>query len=176
MREGLFCEDVLPITWRLLDVPPPEHEIAHANEANELLLRVFAGMEERVPRRDELNEMAQELVRIETKLDLFLDLLSDLLRQTMTLPTPIPVRYSGSVVIWGPVVTPPPVEALVAIDLYLSPRIPRSLHLFARMEGLTDKGEIRACFVGMGVDVQEGLEKLVFRHHRRAVAQSRQSI
>ena len=172
--EGLACEDRLPLAWKVESALPDEAEILRINGSNEALLQVLAGLEEHVPRvEDHPGEMTQALYRLDAKMELLIGLLGDALRRQSSLPSAVPVRFSGMDLIW-PAGDRPPAGTLLSIDLYVSSTVPRALHLFGRAGPADVDGHIHVAFVEMGAAVREGLEKLVFRRHRRAIAQSRQ--
>jgi hypothetical protein len=51
-------------------------------------------------------------------------------------------------------------------------RYPRPLWLPATVQGVAD-GRVRAVFGDLGETVQDLIEKLIFRHHRRQIAATR---
>ncbi len=64
------------------------------------------------------------------------------------------------------------------VILYLNPTLPQALRLPARVAGEQQVGTsrvVRLPFVGLSEAVVDGIEKFIFRHHRRLVAGSKQA-
>ncbi len=171
--DGLMVHEQLSFSWRLLDAPPSESELVHLCEANEALLRVCATLDDAMPRlSNEASEVAQELVRFDAKLNLLLEMVSELLHTTRQLPqmTPLELGAQGLRFPCAQLLAPP---SLLLLDVYACPQFPKALRLFARvLDGQEDlEGyRITARFEGLSTAVTEGLEKLVFRRHRRSIA------
>ncbi len=172
LNEGLIYEARLPFSWREVPAFPDEIDQVRQNTANEDLLRVFAIFEHSaVEHPEEKSELAQEIVRLDAKLSLALDLLGDVLARQMALPAPVALKLGARGLEWRDD-RPPPVGTHLAITLYLYPKLPRPLllnGLVTHSSALT----VRAGFEGMSDAVRDWLEKMIFRHHRRAVALAR---
>lgn len=172
----LVYEDSLPVVWELRSETETEWELARASEQNEHLLR-FANLlgEQHRERSDEESEGDNRLSRIESKVDLLVDLFSRLLEQNASTMQAGPVRLSGAGIEWFSSTAPDP-SALIWVQLQLDRRLPGALRLPARVLEVTAEGSekrITAAFQALGEGVQDQLEKIIFRHHRRQVAQSR---
>lgn len=171
LGSGVALEDRLPIRCQ----PVPAHSDAFARQqANEEVLRVILSLDE--IHRSELHEqdpaLAQELVRLESKVDLVLELVGQLLVRQLVMPEAVSLRvFSGRVEWEAPAA--PPVGQPVLIELFICNRIPRALWLPATMMAVPNPGWAAARFGDLGDNVQDQLEKLIFRHHRRRVAVTR---
>lgn len=178
LGEGVVYQDALPLRWRILTEPPDSATVAHWDGSNEKLLRLVSALDEYAP--DPVEEHAgqgHELARLEFKTNLILELLGQLLRAQLSLPAAHAVRLNAHSIEWQ-AADLESLEAgtLVAIGLYLNPAVPDALELCARIRSVTrDDSQVRivADFQDVGESVQDLLEKLIFRHHRRSIAQGR---
>jgi len=186
MDAGLTCSDEVPLTWEAIQAPPSGTRLAAVNAANEALLRACGGLEEPHRGYEEVSELAQELQRLESKLDLALALLAERLRRPEDVPPLCPVRFNAHGMAWdSPAV--PPVGALVRLEAYICPSFPKPLVLFGtvlRQESVAATAEAAttgnapvsravARFVGISLSLADALERLVFLRHRRQVAEMR---
>jgi hypothetical protein len=89
------------------------------------------------------------------------------------------VRLSGQWAEWADPDPPAPGDALL-LALYLNPIVPDAVALPARVERVAEEpgGEarVRASFGAMPAPLRNALEKLIFRHHRRQVAEQRKAL
>jgi len=173
LGSGVALEDRLPIRCQ----PLPAHSDAFARQqANEEVLRAILSLDE--IHRSELHEqdpaLAQELVRLESKVDLVLELVGQLLVRQLFLPEAVPLRVFAGRVEWE-AAAPPATGQPVLIELFICPRIPRPLWLAATVLAAPRPGWAAARFGDLGDSVQDQLEKLIFRHHRRRVAVTRRT-
>ncbi len=172
----LVYEDSLPVAWEARPETETEWELARASEQNEHLLR-FANLlgEQHRERTDEESEWDSRLSRIESKVDLLVDLFSRLLEQNASAMQAGPVRLSGAGIEWQSPVAPES-GANIWVQLQLDRRLPGTLRLPAKVLEVVEvdnEQRITAGFQALGEGVQDQLEKIIFRHHRRQVAQSR---
>lgn len=189
MEAGLSCVDEVPLTWEAIQTPPSGTRLAAVNAANEALLRACGGLEEPHRGYEEVSELAQELQRLESKLDLALALLAERLRRPEDVPPLCPVRFNAHGMAWDSP-TVPPVGTLVRVESYICPSFPKPLVLFAtvlRHEAVAATAEaaeaataggapvqrVVARFVGLSLSLADALERLVFLRHRRQVAEMR---
>lgn len=168
---GLLLEDRLPLHWRVAVTPDAAPQLQLSNEET---LRVILSLDEHhVEASDENPEFAHEVQRLESKINLILELVSQLLARQLQLPEALPVRLSAHEIEWE-TATAPAVGSSVLIETYVCPNYPRPLFLPATVID-SSGGRARAEFDDLGEPVQELLEKLIFRHHRRLIAASRRT-
>ena len=173
----LCYQGVVPVEWESLK-GPPEQELLHRYEHdNAVLLQGMTVMDEQpvVEREEELSSLGQELQRIDYKLNLVLELLAQALRSWRKLPIPVPVRLNVEGVSWCSRERLP-VNEPVMVRLYLSPVFPNPFVASGRVESLQEEAEgyrVSVRFDGLGSQVRDALEKMVFRQHRRDVARAR---
>lgn len=165
----------LPLAWHE-QAPPSPATLALWRHANLALLRGLATMESFVPPESEAPAdaaTAKALERVEAKLDLALGLLARLLAERGELPPALPVTLGTSRVSWrvaGLAELAPGSELL--LQLYLSPRLPEPLRLWARVGQVQPGGAetlYEAELLERDVEFDEWLTRTLFRYHRRAL-------
>lgn len=166
---GLVLEDRLPLHWRVAEAPDALSPLQLSNEET---LRVILSLDEHhVEASDENPEFAHEVQRLETKINLILELVSQVLARQLQLPEALPVRLSAHEIEWEAAVAPA-AGSSVLLEIYACPRYPRPLFLPATVKD-SSGGRVRAVFDDLGAPVQDLIEKLIFRHHRRQIAATR---
>lgn len=158
----------LPLRWRVLMHDEPSTAI----QRNLDVLRGCIAFDELRNEAALPRDKNPELARVELKVDIALDLLVSALTQSMQWPGEIECTLQRAGLAWRCDGDPPGAGARVALQIYLDPRYPRALELQVQTE--PGAGPIAVGrFVGARDDELDGLETLIFRHHRRAVAQTR---
>ncbi len=170
-NDGLRFQGLLPLSVTPLAELPGEAELAALNGANEALLAGLRSLNEK-PELEDADQLHAEVRRLDYKLSLVLDLLSLLLQRTQPLPpAQAIVLESHRLQLAGPL----PAAPCYRIELYLETAIPKPLRLYARSIGAADEPGASASysleFIGVGQPVQDGLDRFLFRQHRRQVAQ-----
>lgn len=168
LGSGLSIEERLPLRWHAgSDVP----EACCHPPANEEVLRTILALDEHhhAERSDEDPAIAQEFARLESRIDLVLELVSQVLARQVGLPEAVPVRLAAHTVAWQ---SPVPVSGVGALELYVSARYPRPLFLPVEIE--RGSGDwVQGRLGDLGETVQDLIEQLLFRHHRRQIAAAR---
>lgn len=175
---GLLYEDCVPVSWREVGKDVPAAQILRTHQSNERVLRSLAALDEqRAEAADEEHGYsANELPRLEFKLNLLLEMVARLLAEHVAIPAATPVRMSGSGICWRSP-NAPAVGSLLCIDVYLHPGYPSPITLYGEVRQVlpADGGfEVDARYRDMSDAMRSWIEKLIFRHHRRQVAYSRQ--
>lgn len=144
-------------------------------ERNAHVLVAIALLEER-PRaeRDDAGPMAQELARLDGKLNLLIEIVNHLLLPAAALPPRQRLRFNG-VGAQVPLALLPPGAAQGRLRLHLDACLALPLELACRVESVHDDVAFLA-FSAFGDAVEEGLDRYVFRQHRRKLADERQSV
>jgi len=175
---GLAYEDWLPIKWSVARKTVPLAVQAHIHDANEKFLRRVATLEEEPANVAETHpELAKELIRLESKVDMVLDMVGTVLAGHLKLPKPTPIRLTAEGISWESLKAPP-VKSHVALALYMLPNYPYPLTLQGRVASVVKcPGGRRTTVVfdAMSEAAQDWLEKTIFRQHRRKVALSRRA-
>ena len=176
---ALVYEDRIPIAWQVLEQHPAAWQLLKAHQSNEQVLRYLASVDDQLQRHDtgedDHGPVPHEIARLESKLNLLMDMVGRLLGEQVVLPPETPVRINADELQWQ-TDNPPPAGSLVSVDLYLNPRFPSPIVLHGRIDQVTPveggfRVEMSYCY--MSDMVRNGIEKLVFRQHRRLVALSR---
>lgn len=116
---------------------------------------------------------APQLQRLEAKLDLGLQLLAQLLGNQTALPPTQSLLLSAQALAWRDP-NPPPADDL-HLELFIDARIPQPLQLKGRLDRQDgDYWIVRFCAVPDAV--QDGLDRAVFRWHRRQVQAGQTSL
>ncbi|HEY9102092.1 PilZ domain-containing protein [Chitinimonas sp.] len=144
-----------------------------------LLLRVLALQEAAPPHLDE--EDGPDALRwqaMEARLDLTLQLLGQLLARGEPAPPARTLELSGEGARWQST-APQAVGSEGLLALYLSPSIPQALQLPARVtqcqEIAAGQWQIEVSFQHRDAELQDWLEKTIFRRHRREVYERKHS-
>ncbi len=163
----------LPLSVGLLSSRPSEQELLRANDSNELLLRSVSALEEKID-FEENDELVQELRRQDMKLNLILDMIGALLMQQQVIPASRELQLSAGGLRAS--VSPNPAESQYChVQLYIEPAIPRPLSFFGQCHPSAQAGLTDVLFIGLSQTVTDNLDKFIFRHHRRRIAQARKS-
>lgn len=174
--EGLTLEETLPLTWEPLALPLEESERLRISRDDEATLRLVALLDDfRPDAAEEPGAAASELAHIDFKLNVLLMLVSRLLAEGRQFPPAVPVRISARGLEWVSA-TPVPATGGLLVSLYLQPPYPRPLTLPARpvaIEPTAGGQRVRVMFEGLTESAEDALERLIFRNHRRRIAQSR---
>ncbi|MCC6207690.1 MAG: PilZ domain-containing protein [Gammaproteobacteria bacterium] len=176
---GLVYEDCLPLGWREVKKDVLTAEILNACQSNERVLRGFSVLDEHRTEGQEdehVHHGAHESFRLEFKINLLLDMVARLLAEHISIPVAVPVRMSGSGIGWrSPNV--PPVGSTVSVDLYLNRLYPTPITFYGEVKSVVPDGEdfqVEMGYRDMSDSLRSWIEKLIFRHHRRQIAHSRQ--
>ena len=178
MRVAL--EDRLPLAWKPLAAHPEPLVFGRLQLANQKALHAALHLDEYAleDTADERDPNARELGRIDFKINLLLDLVGHLLLQHATLPPEVRVTLTPAEIQWT-CESAPELGGLVQIEIYLNPKYPRPLALIGQVAGVT--GLAPELVVAVRLDplaeaLQESLEQIIFRHHRRLIAHSKRSV
>ncbi|HEY8519057.1 MAG TPA: PilZ domain-containing protein [Gammaproteobacteria bacterium] len=170
----VFCDDEMPVGWSVVRALPDDHELARMNARNEVVLRTLALVEEHDETRTEDAERA-EMHRVEAKINLVLELLAELVAAQQGALPARRVRFNSRGICWEADEQLAP-DTLLAVVCYAATAWPVPLKLHVRVAS-SEPGDagFRTCarIEGLSAGAANWLEKLVFRRHRRAIAQSR---
>ncbi len=177
LSDSLTYEDLLPVSWVARKHDSQSINYARVDEHNEHVIRCVNLLGEPAKEKtDEESETESALIRLEAKVNLLLEMVTKLDRASVDLPDAAQVRLSAAGIEWGCKEQPPAEGDRIWINIYVDNRIPEAMKLAARVLTLNDAGGVTAVtarFEDMGEVVQDQLEKMIFRHHRRMVAQSK---
>ena len=148
-------------------------ELSLLNDRNtSVLVAVSALMERRSETGEEDSPLSQEVARLDAKLNVLMEIVNRLLLPQSGLPARLPLRFNaiGAVLPWDGL---PPVGQAVMLRLHFDACRALPLELPGmRLPGPSD-GRGFVGFEGLSEAVRDGIERLVFRQHRRQVAEAR---
>ncbi len=177
--DGLVFEESLPLAWASCG-PIEGGELARLNVDNLQLLSAESSLEEvRVQEalKDESPALVHELQRLEYKINILLRLTAEIAMRNKALPEPRCVRLAARGVEWWDG-DAPAVGVTGVLSLFINPTLPQALRLPARIASERHEGATRVVqmpFIGLSEPVVDGIEKFIFRHHRRLVAGAKQA-
>jgi Atypical PilZ domain, cyclic di-GMP receptor len=180
--DGLGYADTLPLRLERLERPPEGAALAGINHENYQVLVADASLDEQRPlgvekKGDEEHALAEDLQRVEFKVNVLIQLVARLLKSAGDLPPVRSCRLHAAGLEWlldAEEVLP----GHGLVSLHVSRHFPQPLLLPGRVIGEHADAEgtwLGFEFEGLSPSVVELLERLVFRHHRRSVAGSRAS-
>jgi hypothetical protein len=173
LDQSLSYRDTIPLTWTPLAQPPDAAELHRLQEQNLRVLAVVAALEDRHRPRSEGGETLElEVERLHQKMDMLMILFGQFIRRLDPPAAARAVRLSCRGACWeaGEAAMPPGTGLLA---LHLHPCMPEPMVWPARLAG-SHEGSVCAQFEPLGETLEAALEKHVFLHHRRSVAESRQ--
>lgn len=170
----------MPLRWEPLESEPDEGQFSSLNEQNVALLRAVSALEER---HSETPDNPQhiplpDIQRLEAKLDLLLTLVGQIRSTSEIVPPSRTLELSAAGLAWWPGEGEGAMRegmiGLVEISLAAYAAQPLKLPVYVESVSDWEGGRVvLATFLGINATTADALEKLVFRHHRRAIAGSR---
>jgi hypothetical protein len=174
--ERVAYDDGLHVSLAALPQPLSDLQRATIRERNLSVLGTLAVFSERrsEPADDE-SAMAQDLLRLDSKLNVMMAMLDQLLQRDTQLPPRYTLQFNaiGAVL---PVAVWPAGEASGLLRLHFDGCLALPLELPARYVLERDADHVFVAFEALDDATCDALERLVFRHHRRKVAEKRQTI
>jgi hypothetical protein len=152
---------------------PVPDALARHNERNVHVLRSLASLDERRPENanDDDSPLMQELQRMDSKINVLLDIVDRLLVPVSILPPRHPVSFNAVGIVLPQSVLPSADTLLVRLHFEACRALP--LELPARLGHSLGDGTAFVYFCELSELVEDGLERFVFCHHRRKVAEAR---
>lgn len=136
--------------------------------ANDKLLKASNALQEHIIDTEDYAELAPEFARLDNKVNMILELLSLVIAEQIQLPPSHTVQMSAVALAVHSSLSFSPGEK-VSIGIYFEPTIPRPLQLFGEVMAV-DEWVTDIKLDSIPASMADGLEKLVFRRHRREVA------
>jgi hypothetical protein len=171
----------LPFAFRRQEGEWTPDTLARINAENQQVLSAEASIAEShrlVDAKDEERPWLADLVRLENKLDMLMGLVGSLLAREANVPPATSIRLFANGLEWLAGEAPPPAGTAGVVILYVNPSFPQPLQLPGSVRSQRAEGDrhwIRFEFHGQSPAVVDLLEKMLFRHHRRQVAEARAS-
>lgn len=159
-----YLSSRLPVAWRATPELGPG-ELTALNDSNVSLFNALALLDASNAHEGEEGGLVHaELARLETRLTLLLSMMSRLMAQQQLVPALSVVTLADHFLEWPEAPWRPGERGVV--DLYIDVTIAMPLQLPVV---ITSDG--RAAFDGLGPHCLNGLEKFLFRQHRRSIAE-----
>ncbi|VAX14251.1 hypothetical protein MNBD_GAMMA24-2024 [hydrothermal vent metagenome] len=164
----------LALKWVVL---PETTSVASLRRNNLLTFSLLEVLGEQQSTAHEACHSSPELQRIENKLNLLIDMFSKLCGQSQQHTAAILVRLSCKGIEWQSDTAPDEAASLL-LELYPDEEMQQTLKIIARVvsvEAHDGRYLVRTRFTSLDEIERNYLEKWIFAHHRRMVAQSRNS-
>jgi len=175
--DGLALHDFLPLAWEPSPLSDPA-ELEHYNQETARALQALALFEE-APKEISTDAIpkGQELLHLEAKVDVLLSLVTRLVSQQQGLPKRHNTVLRADSLEWtGPGAEQARTGDTGVIVIYPNPLLPMPFRLAGRVVSTVERAGIKwrlTRFENLSPLVSVGLEKLLFRRHRRQVAIAR---
>lgn len=171
-RDHLRHEAVLPFAWMPRDASETPLVLARRHRRNLAALALDSiGDDRRAERPADDAAVSADLARVEAKLNAVIELLAGTVARDVVLPAQTPIRINAHGIEWRASGTQPPgTPILVRIHLEAFPALP--LELAATTLAPLEPGWSAALFEPLRSPLPETIEKVVFREHRRQLADS----
>lgn len=168
---GIEYHAYLPLAWQDSTAPSPQ-QIADWMRDNVIALQAIDALESHTNQAhdrdaDRPSGVDHSSARLEAKMDLLLQWVGKLLLAQQPLPPATEFILGPEVVAWKcPVALKPGSQGV--LSLYLAPKVPTPLMLPVEIITCID-GQARAKLLHLTADVQDWLDRTLFRYHRRVL-------
>ncbi|MBT9611797.1 MAG: PilZ domain-containing protein [Burkholderiales bacterium] len=165
-ESGISLHAHLPLAWAAAHTFP-QPLVAEWMHGNLVCLQALAALESHEKEFDASATGEHAAGRLEAKVDLLLQLVGELMRkQQPSLPS-VEVVLGAHEMIWE-AAAPIAAGSEGVLTLFLSPRLHWPLTLPVQITGAQGT-KVHAKLIHLSEDVQEWLERTLFRYHRRAL-------
>lgn len=172
-EQRVSVEEMLHVAIEPLAWPMPQAQALALAERNGNALAAIAALEERrVEATDDDNPLMLEMRRMDAKLTALVDIVNRLLVPADALPPQRLLRFNARGAVLDAEMALPGDTILLSLRFDHCRSLP--LELPARRETQDDVGRTFVSFVAVNDAQSDAIERLVFRHHRRKVAEARQ--
>jgi len=172
-EQRVSCEESLHADCEPLAWPPSPARLQQLAERNANVLAAIAALEERrADSGEDDSPLMQEILRMDAKLNVLVEIVNSLLVPGGTLPPRQLLRFNAIGAVLPASLAPAGGGLLLRIRFDLCRSLP--LELAAQVQRQFDDGRVFVVFAPPGDALGDAIERLVFRHHRRKVAGSRQ--
>ncbi len=177
LGQRLVFEASLPLTYKVVEALPQGNEHLSLQMSNEETLHAIMMVEE-APKEnpDDSSAEAQDILRLEYKINVMFDLLAGLYQREFELPPCADVVLRSDALQWQ-ATDSILVGSCVMVDLYISRKYPKPITLPGTITSEGDNGLLTMTFdASVGERTRDWIDKFIFRYHRRAVAIARRQL
>lgn len=173
--ERVTYDDGLHVGCAALSAPLGDLQRTAMRDRNLSVLGTLAVFNERRSEAgDEENPAAQEMQRLDSKLNVLMAMLDQLLQRDAQLPPRVRVSFNAIGALL-PASLWPEGQTQALVRLHFDGCLALPLELLAQRAQERDADHIFVAFESMDETTCDAIERLVFRHHRRKVAERRQT-
>ncbi len=171
-------QDCIPLVWKTVESRPDPTEIILVHNSNEEILKAIYALDDTHADSEEPHDFAQQLARMDAKINFLMGMVGQLLSTSLIIPDRHAISLSSTGMQWKDKQLPD-VNAYLHVELYLKINYPKPIILPAVVNSVDKTSEfdgefnITVSFEKLTASVEECLEKLIFRHHRRLIALTR---
>jgi hypothetical protein len=175
LQNELAFHDELPVEWERAAVSAGPELLASLDEANITLLKACVAVEEEPAgdKQEDLIPLANEIARLDHKMNLVLQLLGRLLPPGAAVPA-VRVRFNALGVSWHAAGVPPRAGEQGIVRIRMRSALPEQLQFAVSISAVNDSA-IDALHVSMSERCAELIHRFCFLKHRKAVAGARKS-
>lgn len=170
--ERMSCEDRWPVDCVAIDWPlTPERTRELVEGAISVLASVAALEDRHVENLDDDNPLWQEIQRLEAKLTAVVHMVNRLQASAGALPPFETLRFNAVGAVLPAALVPSGEAFLLRLHFDACRHLP--LELAARVDRKLDDGRVFVIFALPSDALDEAIERHIFRHHRRQIAEKR---
>jgi hypothetical protein len=174
--ERVSFDDSLHVGCEATGLPLGDLQQAALRERNlSVLSTLSAFSERRAEPADNDQPLAQEIARLDGKLNVLMAMFDQWLRRDAALPPRMSLRFNA-LGAWLPAGLWPVSMTTGMLRLHFDGCLALPLELPARLVQECDGNHVFVAFEGLDELSCDAIERLVFRHHRRKVAERRQGM
>jgi len=177
LYDELALDASLPFAWRPSAESLSLGQSRHV-ETNLRVLQACLALDDQTSgdKGDDPAPQAADLARLEMKVNLLLDMVGRLLVQTQPRPQPLPLRFNARGASWkGQNVSTTAVSVgdKGVFEIYIHDSLVDPLRVLGRVMRSTQDGTVEVQFDRSSDAIVNLIDKLVFRRHRRRIADVR---
>jgi len=172
LPSGLVMKGSYSFTVEKVQDVPTSTELLSIDKENEKLLRASTIWQDPVEVEElDHDHVSLELRRQDLKISLLLDLVGELLVRQSELPPHESIQLTATGIEFSNDVCAVGKGDKAKATLFLVPAFPRALQFYGDITSSERKGFSALSFQGISIAVQDQIEKIIFTHHRRSIAQ-----
>jgi len=173
MDDGLVYADECPYNLEILDHPPTEVHLSALNADNDRMFRYLVSIDEHLHENHDDDPIANDMARLEFKLNVLMDMVSQALADKLGLPAALPLELNalGLVAHSEEAI---PVGQWIQASVYLNRQFVKPFVVCGQVEICRESGGrqyVLLRFSGLSENVIDHIEKFIFIQHRRMIAQ-----